>query len=75
MAADDDASPSIKLLVCVSYELSYLSAVDQEHTGHGQFHQHQDEQEDEKLESGEKIRFKHSKRAGLLTVKLQHAHM
>lgn len=29
---------------------SYLFAVDQEHTGHGQLYQHQDEQQDEKLE-------------------------
>lgn len=34
-----------------TYKLSYLSAVHQEHTGHGQLYQHQDKQQHEKLES------------------------
>ncbi len=38
-------------LVCVSSNNSYLSAVDQEHAGHGQLHQHQNKQQDKKLQS------------------------
>lgn len=39
---------------CIGLYISsptYLSTVEQEHTGHGQLHQHQDEQQDEKLQN------------------------
>lgn len=42
--------------VWVIYKVSYLFAEDQEHTGHGQLHQHQDEQQDEELGSVNQIK-------------------
>lgn len=38
-------------MYCKKGYTKYLSAVDQEHTGHGQLYQHQDEQQDKKLET------------------------
>lgn len=45
LSVDLQALHQVFLKVCVN-----LSAVDQEHTGHGQLHQHQNEQQDEKTD-------------------------
>lgn len=38
-------------MCCKKGYIKYLSAVDQEHTGHSQLYQHQDEQQEKKLET------------------------
>lgn len=49
-----------KCIFAQNLKTSYLSTIDQEHTGHGQLHQHQNKQQDEKLKSVH-IRFQHDR--------------